>query len=604
MPSLPLRPIVCILLLICLAAGRAVAQRPYDVIDYSLSLRIDTAARTITGEVTVHLISRDDALRSIQLDAAGLDVHRVLVHGRNAEFRSDGTILTVALREALPRDTALHLVIAYGGRPAQGITFESGEIYTQFHTRRWLVCNDDPSDRATLSLALDIPAGLDIVATGTEVLPRSDSGGRTRSVWRLDRPYPPYLFGFAAGRFTMLEDAGARDTLRYMSARYDSDALEKIFRSTRPAVRFFSERAGIPLPGGTYSQVLVAGRAQQELAGMSAISAAYGDEVLDEPREDWLVVHELAHQWWGNLLTCASWSEIWLNEGFATYMTAAFKEAQWGRDEYDRELMMARLRYERLLRSGQDRPLRFTGWKGPEEANGPIPYYKGALVLHLLRYQLGEERFWKGIGIYTRRHAGEGVTGEDLRHALEEAGGTDLRPLFSRWVDGSGIPSLLCRFTQENGEVVVRIDQPHDPWPLSVRIAMETDSGREVRQVELGAGSVAERFKAAGRLRSVRIDDGGYLPFRVPYKRPLEMLLHQAVHEPDLAGRADALLEIETAAPGSSADDWNLIAPTLADREAGDPSRFIRALAGRIMGSLNKKREEGKYDESSRYPSR
>lgn len=594
MPSFPLRPIACSILLLCLAPGGAAARRPYDVIDYNLSLRIDTAARTIAGEVRVHLISRDDSLRSIQLDAVGLDVHRVLVHGRSAKFRSDGDFLTVELPEALPRDTALHMVIGYGGRPAQGMTFESEEIYTGFHTRRWLVCNDTPSDRATLSLALDIPAGLDIAATGTEILPRSDSGGRTRSVWRLDRPYPPYLFGFAAGRFTTRADTAGNDTLRSMSARYDAATLEKIFRSTRPAIRFFSERAGIPLPGGTYSQVLVAGRAQQELAGMAVISEAYGEEVLAEPREDWLVVHELAHQWWGNLLTCASWSEIWLNEGFATYMTAAFKEVQWGRDEYDREIMMARLRYERLLRSGQDRPLRFTGWKRPEDANGPIPYYKGALVLHLLRYQLGEERFWKGIGIYTRRHAGGAVTGEDLRGALEEAGGTDLRPLFSRWVEGSGIPSLLCRFRQEDAEVVVNIDQPHDPWPLWLRIAVETDSGREVRQVDLSAGSAAERFSMAGHLRSVRIDDGGYLPFRVQYHRPLEMLLYQAVHEPDLAGRADALLEIETAAPGSSADDWNLIVRTLADREGGDPSRFIRALAGRIMGSLQKKREEGK----------
>jgi aminopeptidase N len=147
-----------------------------------------------------------------------------------------------------------------------------------------------------------------------------------------------------------------------------------------------------------------------------------------------LIAHELAHQWWGNMVTCHAWTEFWLNEGFATYMAAAYREHRVGRETYLKDIASMKARYEEVRARGNDRPLIFPSWDRPTADDRTIVYQKGAYVLHELREMVGDAAFWAGIRRYTTDHFGKSVTTADFHIAMERASGMDLRAFFDRWV--------------------------------------------------------------------------------------------------------------------------------------------------------------------------
>lgn len=150
--------------------------------------------------------------------------------------------------------------------------------------------------------------------------------------------------------------------------------------------------------------MLAAGGVEQEMSGFTVMRETYGREVLANERAVWLGAHELAHQWWGNMVTNRDWNHFWLNEGIASFMTAAYKEHRFGRDEYLREIESYRTSYHKVRDMGKDRSLVFPDWDRPTAEDRTLVYDKGAYVLHLLREELGEGTFWAGIRQYTRRY--------------------------------------------------------------------------------------------------------------------------------------------------------------------------------------------------------
>jgi aminopeptidase N len=174
--------------------------------------------------------------------------------------------------------------------------------------------------------------------------------------------------------------------------------------------------------------------------GFSVMSEDYGRTVLGDSRAESLVAHELAHQWWGNSVTCAAWTHMWLNEGFATFMAAGYMEQRFGRERYQRIVESWRSRYEKVRDAGQDRSLVFPDWNRPTAQDRTLVYQKGAYVLHLLRETLGERLFWAGVRDYTRLRAGPSVTTVDFQRAMERSTGRDLSEFFRTWVYLDGRP--------------------------------------------------------------------------------------------------------------------------------------------------------------------
>jgi peptidoglycan/LPS O-acetylase OafA/YrhL len=403
-----------------------------DITEYAARIAVDVASRSVSGTATLtYAASRRAA--ELRLPEHEIAVDAVSANGAPLPFRIEAATIIIELPGAAPSASTGQLDIAYHATPARGLVFSPDLVYTNFFTCHWLPCKEEPGDKASFRLDITVPAAFTLVASGRLVRVLPAGPGLQRFVWQEARPYSTYLYGFAAGRLTRTTLQAGHTELQFFGAMPASE-LEARFRPTESMLRFFEEKATIALPGRIYAQVLVPGSEAQEKSSFSLIGRQELDPILVDETEDWVIAHELAHQWWGNLITCRDWSHFWLDEGVTTFMVAAFKEQRWGAAAYARELGLLRERYQRAIDAKFDVKLAFAGEYPSLGIRRAITYSKAALFLDVLRRELGERAFWSGIGRFTRERAGQSVESRDFQHDVEAATGRDLSALFEAWV--------------------------------------------------------------------------------------------------------------------------------------------------------------------------
>ncbi|HEX8655603.1 MAG TPA: M1 family metallopeptidase [Allosphingosinicella sp.] len=409
----------------------------FEVERYAVSLTPNPAGKSVTGAEVITVRSLRDGLRSIVFSPNALIIDGATVNGRAAQVASDESGIAIALPSPLARRRAAHISLRYHGVPRRGVTATPGSMYTSYFACDWMIClQDAPGDKASFALDLHLPRGMTSLAPGRMIGQTSVGGGAVIHRWRSSRPYSAYLFGFAVGPFTRTSVRSNGAGLIHYGEGASASELRRLFAETPRMVAFFSGKAGLPLPGGRYAQLLVPGREAQEAATYSLIGRAELERSAADPSSDWVIAHELAHQWWGNLVTAQTWRDFWLNEGIATFMTAAWKEHRFGAAAYRAELDTARARLGRAREAGWDRPLAFAGSYPNIGTRRAIQYSKGALFMDHLRTLLGDEAFWAGLRTFTRRHAGGSVTSIHLQRAMEQAALRDLSAVFREWVFG------------------------------------------------------------------------------------------------------------------------------------------------------------------------
>jgi aminopeptidase N len=410
------------------------------VAHYDLTLQPDPETKRINGTLSLKLQAHPPASGSaLVLNIGNLAVESVDLTGSEQiplDFEIHEKQLLISLPE-IADASAIELLLTYQGAPTFGLQFsdDGNEISTAFSTEQWMPVQNTPSHRASFSLNLIVPETYHVIATGDFVSTETVSSELNLHRWEEYELMPAYLFGFSAGVFREVIDTSAQPLLRFVAPpNFSESDLANIFGSTRQAIRFFEDRAGIAYPDAEYTQVLLRRGYGQELNGISVMRETYGRAVLEDPTSIWLGIHELAHQWWGNRVTNAEWTHFWLNEGIASFMTAAFFESHFGQNFYDELIRNSQESYERLLQEGHDKALVFPDWNSPSREDRSLVYDKGAYVVHLLRRELGDKDFWSGIRLYTNRHWQDSVLSADFQMAMEEASGKDLNRFFNQWV--------------------------------------------------------------------------------------------------------------------------------------------------------------------------
>jgi len=426
--------IVAILISGRVASGSTPAHAgALDVLHYSATLEPDIAGKSVKGTVRIRFSTRSE---EAEFNCGELAIDSVRLAGAALKF----SLVDHRLRVSLPPDPQppheREIEIDFHGTPRYGIQFfpDRQQVYTVFSTSQWMVCVDDPADKATLTFKLILPANLTPVANGRLVSQRELPNYKRVSEWQQTTAIPTYIFGFAAGPFQVVKEKRRNVELQYLATNYSESEVRRIFRDTPDMLDFFEDRAGVKYPDRTYTQVLAAGGVEQEMSSFTGLKESYGKELLENEQNLWLGAHEFAHQWWGNMVTCRDWNHFWLNEGMASFMAAAYVEHRFGRAVYLREIETYRANYEKVRAAGKDKSLVFPDWLSPTREDRTLVYDKGAYVLHLLREEMGERAFWNGLRLFTRRHFGKSVVTTDFVAAMEEANGKSLKAFFDKWV--------------------------------------------------------------------------------------------------------------------------------------------------------------------------
>jgi hypothetical protein len=427
--------------LVFLLGSAAMAEPAFKSLSYDVSLTPDFATGVVSGVERLRFQSLSDDLDSMSFTANPLAVIATLDGASGVMISTEGGRRVFRLPRHLAKGEIATLVMSFTGRPKRDVVFTPDEIHTGYFTCEIMICDiDRPGDRATLRFALTLPAGFDAVAPGQLVSHAAAGAGLETWRWREDRPYPAYLYGFAAGRYARMQLAES-PLLSVLSSGETPERMRAMFADTARMVAFYEAKAGVKLPERRYTQVLVAQNGDQEDASLSMIEKGSIEPILSDPHADGMIAHELAHQWWGNLVTCSDWKELWLNEGMAGFMTAAWKEQRWGRAAYDDEIAVAQRAWDAAKKAGMDEPLSWSGTYPSLRDKRRIAYGKSMVFLATLRSELGESAFWRGVRRYTRVNAGRSVTAKDLQGAFETASGRDLSAIFKTWVYGDGAPA-------------------------------------------------------------------------------------------------------------------------------------------------------------------
>ncbi len=547
------------------ATPRYARSRTYDLQHIHLALELDPVRRFVRGVATLRLAPLHSALRQIDLDLApNLKVTRVQVPGGAAlGHERDGERLRVLFPRPAAAGRAVTIAVAYEGEPRRGLYFVGPdaahpdrpyEIWSQGQdedSRHWFPCFDSPHEKATSEVVATVPVPYRVVSNGKLLGVRD--GRRVRTFhWREDVPHPAYLLSIVVGEYIEVRDEADGVPLVYYVHPGDKAAVRRTFGNTPAMMRYFNNAIGYPYPYEKYAQTVVG---EFMFGGMENVSATtLTDAVLLDAtaaldfHSDGLIAHELAHQWWGNLVTCKEWSHAWLNEGFATYFEALFAEHHRGRDEFLWEIQEFTRDYWREDEDRYRRPIVERRYSKPIEIFDRHLYEKGALVLHMLRNELGDELFWRAVRHYVRKHQFQNVETADFKIAIEEATGRHLDAFFDQWVYGAGFPEIEATWSwdEPTSSVKLRLRQTQErdagrpPFAFPLDIELGAARGSERRRIQVERDEQTVHLPAAARPLWIRLDPGRWILCRWRFEASRSELLAQLQHDKDPFGVADA----------------------------------------------------------------
>jgi aminopeptidase N len=544
---------------------RSAPDLPFAIDHLALDLDVDLQGKSVSGTATFDLHAVRD-LTSLQFDAFGLEVAGASLlppNGQKGEaaetsFANDGEHLDVACR--LKRGDKSKVKVRYSVHdPKAGLHFFSPttkdptvplEVYSQGEARfnhYWFPCVDAPCWKQTTELTAHVPAGFEALSNGS-LESKKDEGGKTVFHWVQDKPHVAYLVTLAVGKFFVGKDEWRGKPLLFYVPEKNKDDVGRSFGETKDMIEFFSQKIGVDYAWAKYAQVVVE---QFGWGGMENTSATtLNDYTLHDARahldfeSDGLVSHELAHQWWGDLLTCRDWAHIWLNEGFASYFEALWDEHKNGAQAFEYNM------FEKGQRARSEickqRPIVDHFYNDPENVFDDRNYPKGSWVLHGLRRRVGDEAFWKAINRYAKAHLYGNVETIDLRRAFEEETGESLERYFRDLTDRPGHPTIEVNFDWHEQEKLleawIRETQPGEAFAFKSEIQF---GGPTADLVSVPVSFENEKEKRlliplASRPTLVRFDPREAVLKELTEHKGEDQWLFQLAHDPQAVGRIRA----------------------------------------------------------------
>jgi aminopeptidase N len=547
------------------AAPRQYApDRLVDVLHLALDVTPDFEQSAVSGTATITFKPIAQPLEQLRLDAVDLTVASVTCTERVASHQVTDEAIVVTFAKPVPVDQQARVTIRYSATPRKGLYFrtpatgypaDEAHVWTQGETeeaRHWYPCYDYPNEKFTTEVTCRVPAGIKVLSNGRKVSGEKDTKtGLTAVTWRQDKPHVNYLLALVAGHYGEIGERHGDLPLKFYVLPSDLPEATNTFQHTRPCMEFLEKEIGVKFPWAQYGQVIIRdfhwGGMENTTLTTLTDRTLHRTDTENLRSSQGLVAHELAHQWFGDLVTCRDWSQTWLNEGFATYYAALYEEQTHGPDHF----RLGQWDAARSLTGRTNAPRAITSreYTEPDEifrAHGYLAYGKGAWILHMLRSQLGPELFRRCIQTYVERHQYGTVTTADLQGVIEELSGRSFDRFFDQWVHHAGNPILDVAYSWDDkaklAKVSIKQTQPTSDHVMLFRFPLEL-------RFKSKAGTVSHRVEVKDREEDffvplkqapeiVRVDPEVTVLAKLNFKPPHAMVLAQLADQTDAVGRA------------------------------------------------------------------
>jgi aminopeptidase N len=574
-----------------------------DLIHTKLEVNFDWANSRMNGIATITAKPHFYASDSLILDAKGMEIKQVQIGSKDVQYTYDDAFLKIKLDKSYTRTDKYTVVINYVGKPDErttggsaAITSDKGlyfinpkgedknkmpQIWTQGETEAssvWFPTIDAPNAKTTQEIYITVEDKFATLSNGRLVASKKNTDGTRTDHWKQDLPHAPYLFMMGIGEFKVVKDFYTRQDGSKMEVNYYVEpewegSARAIFGETPKMIEFFSKKLGVEYPWDKYHQIVVRDYVSGAMENTGAV--IFGDYAYKTDRElldgndQSTIAHELFHHWFGDLVTCESWSNLPLNESFANYSQYLWDEHHFGLDEADYQAEMEADGYYQSSQMSGYHDLIWFDYDDKEQMFDGHSYNKGGRILHMLRNYLGDEAFFEGMRNYLTTNKFKPAEFHQLRLAFEEVSGEDLNWFFDQWFLGSGHPVL--EFKQEvepgtsNVSLTVKQNQNLDLSPifkLPMSVAIYDSNGKHTHKITVDSLEQRFVFPFSGTLKCVIFDEQQMLLAKVREEKPLDQSIFQYYNNNRYRSRFSALMN---GTKGKSANVQQLILDALSD---------------------------------------
>lgn len=459
-------PLLALALAATFAHGQARKFKNYDLVDVSYRITMDARSALVFGDCTNTLTLEENTDR-VAFDFAKLGIGSVTVDGRPATFRMEGEVLWVNLPAKGSKGQKIKVRIVYGGAPEAGIYFvpatraypsKTPMVYTQGEaedTRYWLPTYDDPDDKATSEAWLEVPRDWTAIGNG-RLVDTSFRGTNVVYHWKMEQPHATYLNSIVAGPYVEKQEMWDSLPVSYFVPPGLEKEGEVAFAGTNEMIAFYSKLTGLKYPYAKFAQSVVSDYMFGGMENITAVTQTIGtlhpaeSEPLSSSKG--LVLHELAHQWFGDTITCHDWSHIWLNEGFATFLPHFWAREHEGEDTFELQ------RYDTFqgaigAMASEPRPVVNPTFEVPMDNFDGHAYAGGATRMFMLMDLLGEKQFWASIKKFLDEYKFKSLTTEQFFDSVTKSSGKDLTQFKKQWFYTPAMPKLALNKTEKGFEI-------------------------------------------------------------------------------------------------------------------------------------------------------
>ena len=544
------------------APSQRTRDREVDIHHIKIDVSVNIESGTVKGNVTHTFSPFSSSLDAFSLDAEDMTILRARLAGKDIGFNQANDKVYLTLNKSMSWEDTAKVRLDYTANPRKGTYFiKPDETYPEkplqawtqgedMDNHHWVPLYDYPNDKATFEVSLTVEKKFTALSNGELISVKNNKDGTHTWHWHEHFPMVSYLISYVIGEFEKVEDSYNGIPVNYWVYEENKHEALRSFGLTTDMMKYFGNRTGIEYPYEKYDQVIID---DFMFGGMENITLTHNTDrtMFDEfaapdVSSDGLVAHELAHQWFGDMLTTRNWAHAWLNEGFATFFSRKYRENKFGFDEGEYIRFGEINGYFGSNKKWRRSTVQHKFYESMDVFDGHI-YAKGSLILNMLQDYIGDDAFWRFIQHYTKENQYKNVETPDLKKAIEETTGQNMDWFFKQWIYEPGFPeyNVTWKYNQRNKSVKLTVKQTQKSTNI-FKMPIQIQIDDKLKTVWIEDKEMVYEVPSEKRPKMVIFNAGMRIPCKLTFHKSISEWILQLEKGPHILDRIAAANELST----------------------------------------------------------